>query len=338
MPSGRLSIIVPAHNARDELPRCIEALLPGATEHGAEIVVADDASTDGTPEIAAALGATVVRLEQNAGPSAARNLGAAHAAGEYLFFVDADITVHIDAVSRVIDFFKRNPRKAAIFGSYDRDPAARGTLTRYRNLLHHFVHQHGRSEASTFWSGCGAIRRDLFEEMGGFDEHDYPRCIEDIELGYRLRQAGHEIFLDKKLLCTHLKRWTLMSVIKTDVFCRAIPWARLNRNRRSAPNDLNIKASQKISVALTGLLLIFLLIGAVQTWGLLAAGACLLTVVLLNIDLFAFFARTQGLGFALQCIPLHLLYFFYSGVSFLWFSAGAALGIPVPDGNRGDRT
>ena len=77
-------------------------------------------------------------------------------------------------------------------------PRLQGVVSQYRNLLHHFVHQHGNSEASTFWAGCGAIRRSVFEEMGGFDEQRFPTpSIEDIELGYRLRQAGHRILLDK---------------------------------------------------------------------------------------------------------------------------------------------
>ena len=106
-------------------------------------------------------------------------------------------------------------------------------MSQYRNLLHHYVHQRGQIEASTFWGACGAIRRSVFEEVGGFDEERYPRCIEDIELGYRLRRAGHRIVLDKNLQGTHLKKWTLWSVIRTDVCCRAMP-GRVSFSRRGA--------------------------------------------------------------------------------------------------------
>ena len=61
---------------------------------------------------------------------------------------------------------------AAVLGSYDDRPPASGLVARYRNLLHHFVHQRSRREATTFWTGLGAVRRDAFAALGGFDLHE----------------------------------------------------------------------------------------------------------------------------------------------------------------------
>src|SRR5947207_1321887 len=81
----------------------------------------------------------------------------------------------------------------ALIGSYDESPLSAGFVSQYRNLLHCYTHQNGRREASTFWAGCGAMRRDRFVHHAGFDErYRYP-SIEDIELGVRLRQAGERI-------------------------------------------------------------------------------------------------------------------------------------------------
>ena len=64
-------------------------------------------------------------------------------------------------------------------------------LSQYKNLVHHFYHHRGKREASTFWSGCGAVRKQAFLDAGGFDVERYTRpSIEDIELGYRLIKAG----------------------------------------------------------------------------------------------------------------------------------------------------
>jgi glycosyltransferase involved in cell wall biosynthesis len=333
MPTCRLSIIVPAYNSLATLPACLPALLPGAVAVGAEVIVVDDGSNDRTAELAKELGATVVRLEENAGPSAARNFGVAHSKGDLLFFVDSDVVLHTDAVARVANFFDEHPTAAALFGSYDIDPGVRGIVARYRNLLHHYVHQHGRAEASTFWAGCGVVRREVFEALGGFDAEGYPRAIEDIELGYRMRAAGHSIHLDKKLLCTHLKQWTLLSMIVTDIFCRAIPWADLNRTRHSSVEDLNIRKSQKASVALVGLSLVAVVFGFFQPWGFAITGVSLLTVLALNLGLFRFLAKRRGLLFALRCFPLHLLYFFYSGVSYLFVQVAGLFGLRLRDGN-----
>jgi hypothetical protein len=60
-----------------------------------------------------------------------------------------------------------------------------------RNPLHHLVHHHGSAEASMFRAGYGAIRRSAFEAIGGLGDMGFPRSSIDIEIGYRLRQAGH---------------------------------------------------------------------------------------------------------------------------------------------------
>jgi hypothetical protein len=320
-----MSIIVPVYNNAPDLRECLSALIV-ASRPDAEIIVVDDASTDDTPAIAAQLGTRVLQLANNSGPAAARNYGAHHAQGDILCFVDADVVIAPGVVSCIDALFSAHPDLAAVFGSYDARPRAKGIISQYRNLLHHFVHQHGRAKASTFWAGCGAIRRSVFQEVGGFDEKRFPRpSIEDIELGHRLRQAGHRILLDKTLQGTHLKQWTLLSVIRTDIVCRAIPWSRLILESKKAPDDLNLKAGQRLSVALMGLASLCLLLAIFQLELLVPVAAALLGVIILNRELFVFFFRQQGLLFAITCIPLHLLYYLDSGLGYLWVWIGFQL-------------
>ncbi len=320
-----VSIIVPVYNSPRELHECLLALKASSPPQ-AEIIVVDDASTDETPSVAARMGVRVLRLPRNSGPAAARNAGARHARGDILFFVDADVVVAPGAVSRVVKVLEEHPEVAAVFGSYDASPRARGVVSQYRNLLHHFVHQNGHPWASTFWAGCGAIRRSVFEAVGGFDEKRFPRSsIEDIELGYRLRQAGHRILLDKALQGTHLKRWTLWSVIRTDITARALPWSRLILESRNAPDDLNLQWGQRLSGALVLLACLLLLLGLFRVELLALSAAALLLVIVLNRRLYLFFFRRRGLLFAAACLPLHFLYYLYSGFSYLYVWIGAQL-------------
>jgi hypothetical protein len=181
------------------------------------------------------------------------------------------------------------------------------------------VHQNGRSDASTFWAGCGAIRRSIFEQIGGFDERRFPvPSIEDIELGYRLRRAGYRILLDKSIQGKHLKRWSFVSVVKTDVSRRALPWTRLILETGNVPADLNLKWAQRTSFVLTALACAFLAFSAGRRGLLIPAGIAVLGVLLINRDLYAFFWRRKGILFAAGCVPLHLLYFLYSGFSYLY--------------------
>lgn len=258
-----ISVVIPVFNGRHLLSRCLQAL--AASDYPAvECVVVDDGSTDGSTAVAQGM-ADKLRLQLLTvpagprGPALARNLGAQAAQGEYLFFIDADVVVRPETVRLVAQTFQQNPEYAALFGSYDDIPAEAGFLSQYRNLQHHFVHQQGATEASTFWSGCGAIRRTLFLELGGFDVIRYPRpSIEDIDLGYRLRQQGERILLNKQIQVKHLKTWTLKGMLRTDIFDRAIPWSRLIVQARNLPNDLNLQSSQRVSAALAGMLVLFL--------------------------------------------------------------------------------
>jgi GT2 family glycosyltransferase len=277
----RVSVVVPAYNNAGELSQCLSALRTAASAD-TELIVVDDASSDDVLSTAARWGARVLRLARNAGPAAAWNHGARYARGQILFFVDADVVVPNNAIGRIRTILDCHGEIAAVFGSYDANPAAPGLVSQYRNLLHHFVHQTGKAEAATFWAGCGAVRRAAFERVGGFDEQRFPRpSIEDIELGYRLRRAGYRIFLDKSLQSMHLKRWTLRSVMRTDIVHRAIPWSRLIIESGETPDDLNVQGSQRASVALTGLGGLFLLASPLRLGLLMPAVGCLATTVIL---------------------------------------------------------
>jgi hypothetical protein len=221
----RLAVVVPATNDPPHLEACLAAI---------------ERSTEPPDEL------VVVREPLHGGPAAARNAGAARTVAEILVFVDSDVLVHADAFGRLRRRFERDPALAAVFGSYDAAPMAPGAVSRFRNLLHHHVHQEGAGAASTFWAGLGAVRREVFEAAGGFDAERYPRAsIEDIELGARLHARGARLELDPKILGTHLKEWSLGGMLRTDVFDRGVPWVALLL-RGEAPRDgLNLSARHR---------------------------------------------------------------------------------------------
>jgi lipopolysaccharide/colanic/teichoic acid biosynthesis glycosyltransferase/glycosyltransferase involved in cell wall biosynthesis len=314
-----ISVIIPAQNAEKTLKPCLESVIRSG-HPSYECIVVNDGSTDRTGSIAKEFGVRVIDHSNGSlGPAYARNQGAGVARGDILFFVDSDVVLAPGALDCVAKTFQEKTDLAAVFGSYDASPTAPGVISQYRNLLHHFVHQVGNSEASTFWAGCGAIRREVFEQMAGFDEKRFPiPSIEDIELGYRLRKSGYRILLDKSIQGTHLKEWNLSSLIRTDIFCRAIPWARLIFETNILPNDLNVKMEQRVSFALVALAIASLPFGILETELLAGSLAALIGVVILNRGLYGLFFRRHGILFTTACIPLHLLYYLYSGLSYCW--------------------
>jgi glycosyltransferase involved in cell wall biosynthesis len=329
-----ISIIIPVHNGDALFQQClasVKALEPAP----AELVVVVDGDCGQAREHAEAAGATVIAIPERAGPARARNLGAELTRSDILFFVDSDVALPPDALNDIMMLFGQEPDLTALIGSYDDEPGAPDFLSQYRNLLHHFVHQTGDEEASTFWGACGAIRRSAFFGLGGFDEaYRYP-SIEDIELGYRLKQAGYRIRLHKSLQVKHLKRWDPLSVVKTDFFHRALPWTELILRDSHFVNDLNLRVSSRASVALT-----FLLLGATAgalRWPslVLVMANLMAALVLLNRSFYHFLLRNRGLGFTLSAIPWHWFYFFYSGLAFCIVLSGHLLSQISGSGGTG---
>ncbi len=327
-----LSIIVPVHNGSAYLDRCLKAISESQFT-GYECIVVDDGSTDDTRTVAESYDVTVLSLSQGpCGPAFARNAGAQAATGEILFFVDADVLIRPDTLGHIADHFRKDPDLAALFGSYDENPAAHNFVSQYKNLFHHFVHQRGHGDAATFWSGCGAIRRAIFNRMGGFDAARYPRpSIEDIELGSRLKAAGYRIRLDRSLQVKHLKKWTLGGLVKCDILYRAVPWTKLIFERRDMPNDLNLQFSQRIS-SLTLCALLALVIIMIPAHPVLAALPLLTTAFLLLVGCGRWYdGRDETRGPAKAVLSITIVAFASAGVFVLlqapaWLAAVLAIG------------
>ena len=290
-----------------------------------EIIVVADGEGDGSWRMAEQMGARVVKLPARSGPGRARNVGAEASQCDILFFIDADVIIPPDSIERIRSIFETEKDLAALIGSYDEEPSEANFHSQYKNLFHHYVHQHGRTEASTFWGACGAIRRDVFLKAGGFDpSYDRP-SIEDIELGYRLKAASHKIRLLPDLQVKHLKRWNAYSLIGTDVFDRATPWTeliwdRFVRRRPRLSNDLNLSVSYRLSL-ITSFLFLAALIGAFFTrWAIPLVFLFGFLFVWLQVPFFSFFRMKRGLSFAFHALAWRFGYDLYSGFGFCYGS------------------
>lgn len=339
----RLSVIMPAYRAERVLPRALEALERSDLDRSEwEIVVSVDGDSmgfddDRTADIALQSADVVVRLPgRPRGPAYARNRAAEVARGDILVFVDSDVCVHEDTLRRFLTLFDEAPEIDAVFGSYDDRPEAPTVVSQYRNLLHHFVHQQGGGDAETFWAGCGAIRAEVFHGVGMYDEWHFSRPqIEDIELGRRIRRAGHRIVLDPAIQACHLKRWTLSDVVQTDLKHRGVPWTRLilHEGSSDAGNTLNVSPINRLCVALT-----WLAFGALPAafvfrswWPVLVAAVAISIVIALNGRFLNTVRRAAGWRAALGSVPLHVMFYFSNGLSAMSGAlAYSIVGAPLP--------
>jgi GT2 family glycosyltransferase len=278
-----LAAVVPATDAPLWLERCTQALRAGGRSPD-ELIVQ--------------------RKPAGAGPAAARNAGAARSRGEVLVFVDSDVEVHPDALARIERRFAEEPELAALFGAYDDDPAAPGLTSRFRNLLHHHVHASSPGTAETFWAGLGAVRREAFEAVGGFDESRFPLAsVEDVELGLRLRRRGERIALDPAIQGRHLKAWTPLGMVRTDFWLRGVPWARLLLRDGGASGTLNLGWRHRLSAAASVVIAVSLALRRPR-----AALMALLGTALLNRKLYALLVRRGGSKLLVAGVGLHQLH------------------------------
>jgi hypothetical protein len=291
-----ISVVVPATDRPATLPRCTAALQRAAAAAGPVEIV-------------------VVNGPRDLGVCAARNMGARRASGEVLVFVDSDVEVHPDALTRIRAAFADDPGLTAVFGSYDDAPPG-GTVAAFRNLLHHHVHHRGAGPASTFWSGLGAIRRDAFSAAGGFDGERFPHpSIEDVELGARLVAGGARIVLDPAIQGTHLKAWTLRSMVCTDFARRGVPWVALllRSTRRSATSAAGPVPAGTTTLNLGWRHRVSAVACAAGVGGLLlrrptATLGAVLVLLGVNRDFYALLARRRGPAEAVVGVGLHAVH------------------------------
>lgn len=307
-----VSVIIPAYNAARTLPQTLAALR-AAIPPPLEIIVVDDGSTDETARVAAEGGARVVRLEKNIGAAAAKNRGAAIARGAILFFTDADIAAPPDAIA-LIQNALRDAATDGVVGLLDENIPHANWASQYKNLWMNFTYARfvGAERIGLFYTSVAAIRRDLFLQLGGFDENYRGASIaEDTEFGQRAWGAGINIILEPKLRVVHLKQYTLANVLRED-FKRARALTLMRLRKRGEPFFTSVPSFYQLAVPtiyLTGILGFAALVLRNFTLGI-AAFVGLGAFWALNFALFNFLAQKRGLRFALRAalfLPLDVL-------------------------------
>ncbi len=317
-----VSVIVPVHNGGPDLSRCLDAIR-AAIDDSHEVIVVDDASTDGAVEFAleSRPWIRVIRTgDSPVGPGVARNLAAASARGTRLVFIDADVLVHPDAIARLLEPLRAASPDASIaatIGSYDDRPEAPGIVATYANLRHHLVHQHARNPVPGFWTGLGAVRRDAFDSIDGFDAAFDRPSIEDVELGLRLSAIGRTVEVVPEAQGTHLKAWTAIGLWKTDLFARGVPWGRAIATHPELASAMNGSPKSRASILAISFGALFALL-AIAAWssGLVVAAGTLgvLAVVGLGVwvrlesELFSLMARHRGRWTAIGGLGFHAIH------------------------------
>jgi hypothetical protein len=200
----RASLVIVTYNNFFHIGACLRSALNSLSAVD-ELILVDNASTDGSGELAKSISATVrvVRSETNLGYGGGNNLGARHAHGEYLAFLNSDTTVELGWLEALIEALKTHPQAGLATSKIllMKDPATINTcgndihisgLTLCRGMGMPGAAFSRIEEVGAVSGAAFAMRREVFEFLGGFDEQFF-MYMEDTDLSLRARLAGWRI-------------------------------------------------------------------------------------------------------------------------------------------------
>jgi GT2 family glycosyltransferase len=302
-----VSVIIPNYNYARTLGHSIRSAHAQAYPR-LEIIVVDDRSTDDSPrvaeEAARETGATVLRTAVNSGVSTARNLGAEHARGDILFFLDSDVALEPDAVGNAVRLLLAEPGLGAICGMYLPEPMFADSLVKeYRALQQYFWFNEIEGPIPGLHSALFGIRTEVFREVGPFNPR--LRHTEEQEYGFRLHQR-YEVRATKAIRGRHDHDADLRTVLRK-VFHRTrlgIPhWIHLHRLPGGAATGGRALSAAVFLLAVADIALPFLLgPAAIAVPVLLVALA-----ILLDLRVYRYVFRRKGVGFGLYFVCVHTL-------------------------------
>lgn len=294
----RISVVIPTRNGARTLPACLESLRASSFPP-TEIIVVDDASNDATGDIARRFDCRVIRADENIGAARAKNRGAREATGDLLFFTDDDVIVSRDALARLAENFD-DARVAGVVGLLDRKIPFDDFASNFKNLWMRFTYERmPRERIGLFYTSVAATRREVFLQLGGFDEKYYGASIaEDTEFGQRAWSAGHNIVLDPRVGVTHCKHYTPREVLVTD-FLRARALVLMRLRKRGQPFYTSVPRFYQLAVPMVFIAIACLAFAFFNAIFLAASAVLLSTVYCLLSTWFAYLARERGAYFAL---------------------------------------
>lgn len=329
-----LSIVIPVYNSAAALQKCLEALLANEL-HSTEIVIVNDGSTDDTPVLANALAEKrpgLIRIISNPvrqGPARSRNIGLREARYPYLFFLDADVIVPPETVSKIrdsLDLYSHRREVAGVLGMYSEKVPTADFWSNYKNLYTCFLYEVTDPLSPYLHTPMFCCRKDVLETFGGFDERLTKG--EDFKLGVRLGSRGYRFAIDRRIRGIHLKRYSIGEILKED-------WSRVQHLRRIRLDPVERRFSyraHRLSRLLSVILplpIVFLLLagGVLGQRSLLFSGLLLLLLFFLShVRFLRYCNKKRGRLFMLQSTGFLFLEMLWAQLALIWsflpFSAG----------------
>lgn len=300
-----ISVVIPNYNGSKTIGKCLEAVLSSAYTPF-EVIVVDDASTDDSVEVISAFPCRLIRFDEHAGASKARNTGARASAGELIFFIDADCIVEKDTLSHVQ---KASTGKGGVVigGSYTQLPYDSSFFSTFQSIFINYSELR-REEPDYIATHSMAIEKRIFETSGGFPERFLP-IIEDVEFSHRIRRSGYKLLMDPDILVRHIFNFTFWRSLR-NAYRKSHYWIMYSLSNRDLLSDSGTASKElKGNVLSYFLLTVFLLLYFLSGNNVFLTFSLMITVfnLYMNRNLMTAFYRAKGFFFAFAASLYYIL-------------------------------
>lgn len=298
-----ISVVIPVGNGSTKLRTALRALAGSEGVHHEVILVGDRVKDDSLSAAAGFRFCIVAKLDGTGGVSAARNRGAELAKAPIVVFVDSDIEVQPETLSKIVNRMNSGEVDGVV-GLLSTELPYNNFASQLKNLWMRWTYERLNDHIALFYTSLAAIRTEMFRKSGGFDVRYKVPSIEDTLLGGTLVKMGARIELARDIQVTHHKQYTLRSLLRTDL-ARSIALTRFTLRdkfrRLLGHNTTAVPTAFIIHLFMVPLALAAMVLGVVANglWWL-AALALIGLMWLCNLSFLRYLLRQRGTGFMIS--------------------------------------
>jgi glycosyltransferase involved in cell wall biosynthesis len=209
------SIIIPFYNSRNVIKKCLSSIFKSRYKDFEVISVSDNSDKE-TINIVRKFNTKLILINKNKGTAYARNLGAKHARGKYIIFVDSDIMIKKNHLSIIKKNILKYPSEVAFQGIYDSKINYKSIVVTYLQL---YLCYYTFSKKIAFIKNLNGsfiiIKNLFFKKLKGFDKNFKSSNAEDADFGYKILENQKKIRILRDIKVTHMPQWTFKIFIET---------------------------------------------------------------------------------------------------------------------------
>lgn len=257
-----ISIIIPNYNSEKTIKHCLDAIFSSNNKQF-EVILVDNGSTDKCLDIVLQYKVQTKKLEKNYGAAYARNYGTKFAKYDILLFIDSDIIIKPDTLTKLILLFKYNYIEvmSGLTSSYSH---YKNITSVYKTARLNYRHYNTPEYVTTTHGSFTAIYKHVFDYIKGYPVTK-TNAVEDLDFGLELAKRGIKCYMSKDIVVDHYKYYTLWKFLKNDLNRTALFKKSLNKYKDVPDIDIMVDNSMKLNVILSYLILLFIWSWKIET-------------------------------------------------------------------------